>query len=202
MKKKFTTFSIFISVFLICSCNGSKVYFNSVVREKVEKNSIDLKSLQFYIDRTIELRREVSSSETAVSYGKLKEENGKKIHVIKLKKHTPGVCVGYTNDQVDISFEVGENKKLTFTTSSDPNEIKTYTIYADEWKREQYVLRKFNHKTVWRTGYFGKVMYNNQLFSIQPGGNGAGILVKKRRVNQSEIKKDKMQGRKVGKNTQ
>ena len=98
----------------ITSCSVPKSYFTVGIRTKVESKSIPINKLQFYVDRDVELRRELSSGDMKVSSGKVKFENGKYIHIILLKKYTPGICTNYYDNAVDISFELGDGKNLTF----------------------------------------------------------------------------------------
>ena len=65
-----------ISAILFASCSTPKTYFNSAVRTQVERSAIPLEKLQFYVDRDVEIRREVASSSAKVSSGIIKLENG------------------------------------------------------------------------------------------------------------------------------
>jgi len=85
----------------------------SGTRTRVEtKSPVD--KLQFYVDRDIVLKRTLTSGETKIVSGIVKIEQGKQVNIILIKKNTAGICTKYTNNTLDISFEEGPDKVLTF----------------------------------------------------------------------------------------
>lgn len=173
---------LFLITFALASCSGPKSYFTVGVRAKVESKSIVLSKLQFYVDRDVELRRELSSTDAKVTSGKVEFENGKYIHIILLKKYTPGVCTNYYDGKVDISFELGDGKYLTFGVSNGANSETIYQIFAQEWINSENI---------------GKVIYDDKTYYIQPNGVDASLMIKKSVVDKLEIKKRVMTGRKL-----
>lgn len=163
----------------LSSCNR-KSYFTMATRANLENNNVELKKIQYYIDKDVELKREMTSGDVKVTSGKVKLENGKYVHIIYLKKHTPGVCTSYTNSHLDISFEIGDDKVLTFSTPKSKSSYDAYQITADEWNSS-----------------YGKITYEGKEFYIQPGGSNAKLMIKKKVANKSEVKKRKMKGRKL-----
>ncbi|MGP8215727.1 MAG: hypothetical protein ACLQQ4_09215 [Bacteroidia bacterium] len=167
----------------ITSC-VPKSFFTTEIRTKVEADSIPLSKLQFYVDRDVELRREVSSANTKVTSGQVKFENGKYVHIILLKKFTPGVCTQVHKNSIEISFDMGDGKTLTFgvTAMASPNEI--YRLFANEWINEDI-------------GRIGKIKYDNETYYIQPGGADARLMIKKSVIANLTVEKKTMSGVKV-----
>jgi hypothetical protein len=96
-------------VLLLTSCSSSKIYFSTLVRQKVENTGTPLTQLQYYVDTDVELSREILKDETKVTSGIVRFENGKNLNIITLKRNTPGVCTKVLPDKVLISFEIGDD---------------------------------------------------------------------------------------------
>ena len=69
----------------LAACSSSKVYFSTQVRQKVENTGTPLTQLQYYVDRDVELSREILKDETKVTSGVVRFENGKNLNIITLK---------------------------------------------------------------------------------------------------------------------
>lgn len=164
----------------LCSC-APMSYFTEGIRNKVEARNIEVDKLQFYIDRDVELRREVTSGNAKVTSGKVKFENGKFINIIILKEGTRGVCTKINDKELEIAFEVGENKSLVFGSSNDKDLSAIYHIYAQEWVK----------------GRTGKITYDNESYYIQPEGARAQLMIQKSAVDKLEVKTRKMKGVKI-----
>ena len=115
------------------SCRSSKTYFTPQIRTKVENAGINLNKIQFYVDRDMELKREITKEEASVTKGKVKIIDGKYINIIDLEKYTPGICSATFPDKILVSFETGENKALTFGKTRDASATDPYKILAFEW---------------------------------------------------------------------
>jgi hypothetical protein len=137
--------------------------------------------LQYYVDRDVELRRVLESGDATVTSGKVKFENGKYVHIILLKKNTPGVCVSSKESSwMSISFEEGDGKNINFGIPRDGNEYAGYTIYAQKWNNN-----------------YGEITYDGKTYYIQPSGSLAVLLIKKSVVDRMEVDKRVMKGRKI-----
>lgn len=183
MNQRTYLFALLAIIFI--SCTAPKSYFTNEVKKKLETDKIPLSKLQFYIDKNVELRRELSSGETTVSFGKVKFENGKYLHIIYLKKYTPGVCTKSGANSIDISFETGDHKNLTFTVEKNATSESIYKINADEWINQPGL------------GSIGKITYDKQTYYIQSGGFGARLMINKKVTDKSEVKTRVMSGRTV-----
>ena len=169
-----------ISAVLFASCSTPKTYFNTSVRTQVERSAIALDKLQYYVDRDVEIRREVASSSAKVASGVIKLENGKYVNIITLKKNTPGVCTKAYADKMDISFEVGEGKYLTFGKLKNSDVYAAYTLYANSWLNN-----------------LGEINYDGQRYYILPQGSEARLMIKKNVLHTIKVDKREMNGRKV-----
>lgn len=163
------------------SCGSSKSYFTTDVRNRVEKMNVSLDKLQYYVDRDVELRRELESGDASVSSGQVKFENGKYVHIILLKKNTPGVCVKSSGTGwISVSFEDGEGKKINFGKPKDGSDYAAYQIYADKWNKS-----------------YGEITYDGKTYYIQPSGSNAVLMIRKSVVDRLEVEKRVMKGRKI-----
>ncbi len=167
-------------IVVFTSCSSSKVYFSPNIRKKVENTGTPLSQLQYYIDRDVEISREILKGETKVTSGVVRFENGKDLNIITLKKNTPGVCTQALADKVYISFEVGEGKYLTFGRTKNGNDYDPYRILANSW-----------------IGDFGSINYEGKKYFIH-SGTEASILIKTSELNKMEVNKRQMKGRVVG----
>ena len=164
---------------ILAACSTPKTYFTRDVRNSVETSSIPLTKLQFYVDRDVELKREVASGATKVTAGMVKYENGKYVNIITLKKNTPGVCTKVYGDKIDVAFETGDGKHLTFG-KLQRDDRAPYTLYADSWGPD-----------------LGAISYDGQKYFIMPSGAEARLMIKKNVLNTSKVDKREMKGVKV-----
>src|SRR6478672_11811677 len=105
-----TTIPCLLLLATLAACGSSKSYFTVDTRNRLEEKSISVDQLQYYIDKDVELRRELASGETKVKSGKVIMENGKYINIVLLKSGTLGVCTAADKNSLDIDFEDGDNK--------------------------------------------------------------------------------------------
>lgn len=168
-----------LAALTVSACSTPKTYFTPAVRSTIESNSIPVNKLQFYVDRDVELRREVASGTAAVTAGIIKFENGKYVNIITLKRNTPGVCTKVYEDKIDVSFEIGEGRFLTFGKLKRDSRAP-YTLYADNWGRE-----------------LGEIRYDGKNYYILPSGAEARLMIKKNALNTLKVEKREMKGRKV-----
>ena len=171
-------FLVVISV-LFTACSSSKTYFSNQIRRKVENSGTDITQLQYYIDRDVELSREIVKGGTKVTSGEVRFENGKSLDIITLKKNTPGVCTKALSDKIFISFEVGEDKFLTFGRTKYTSDKDPYRILANSW-----------------IGNYGAITYEGSRYFIHSGSD-ASIMIKTSQLNNIEVNKRKMKGRTI-----
>jgi hypothetical protein len=177
--KKYLYLVVSASALILASCGSGKTYFTPEIRTKIETNSIQLTSVQFYVDRDIELTRVLESGQTHVTAGSVKFENGQYVNVIQLKKFTPGVCTMVTPNSLSISFEVGNNTYLNFGRTRAGTEQDPYRILADSWVSD-----------------YGLITYEGKQYHIDQGGNAA-ILITTKWLNTKKVDVREMKGRTV-----
>lgn len=173
-------------VFSLAACSSTKSYFTVDTRSKVESKSISVDQLQYYIDKDVELRRELSSGETKVSSGKVITENGKYINIILLKAGTQGVCTGINKNTLDVSFESGDSKNIRFSVPERAGAGTVYSLSAEKW------LSNYN------SGEIGKITYDGQVYFMRFEGSRPKLMIKKSSNDKYEVNKRVMSGRKIG----
>ena len=186
MRRGMTKVILFFFVICVLASCSPRLYFTVEQRNLVEHNSLSLTSLQYYVDKDVVLKREVSSQEaTTLRSGEVKVESGKYIHIITLRKNTPGVCTRVVDSRrLNISFEMGDGKYLTFGVSQSAKLSDIYEIFANEWKNN-----------------IGKIIYDGKEYYIQTNATGgsvkAQLMFKKLTKDQLKVEKNTMKGRKV-----
>jgi len=166
-----------IAAATFASCSSSKTYFSTQIRRKVESSGTPLTQLQYYIDRDVELSREILKDETKVTSGIVRFENGKNLNIITLKKNTPGVCTKVLPDKILVSFEVGDDKFLTFGKTKYATDTDPYKVLANSW-----------------IGDYGSITYEGKNYFIH-SGTEASIMIKTSELTKEEVNKRKMKGR-------
>ena len=177
--RSFQSYVVIALASLLVSCSSSKTYFTPQIRQKIESSGTQLTQLQFYIDRDVELSREIVQGETKVTSGTVRFENGKSLNIILLKKNTPGVCTDVAPDKVLLSFEIGDGKILTFGRSKNGTTDDAYKILANSW-----------------ISNYGMINYEGKKYFIHKGTD-ASIKIKTSELNRVDVNKRKMAGRKV-----
>src|SRR6201995_805429 len=97
MRRILTVILCFMSLTLLFSCSSSKklsnyVPFTKDLRQKLEKENIDLKQVQFYVDQKLVLNRNLGDQKVQVTSGVVRLENGKYVNEVIIPAFTPGVC--------------------------------------------------------------------------------------------------------------
>lgn len=169
-------------LFILAGCTTPKSFFTVDTRARIEYKKEPLNQLQFYIDRDVELRRELASNDVKIKSGKVAFENGRYVNIILLKKFTPGVCTEASEGKLKITFDTGLDNTLSFGVKKTAKSSDAYQLMADRWVNS-----------------IGRVFYNDEMYYIQPAGADAKLMVNKSAVNKSEIDKHVMKGVKIPK---
>jgi hypothetical protein len=172
------------------SCSSSSklakncVPFTRDLKLKLEKDNIDLKQVQFYVDQKLVLSRNLGEQKVEVHSGVVKLENGKYINEVIIPAFTPAVCEGTDNDKVMVSFEKGNNK-LAFGPGSGYT-FNEFVLYGTEWKNGS-----------------ASVTYNSSKFRASCGScsdvASVTLLIKKKEVEKLDRKSRTLKGRTVSK---
>ncbi len=138
MRRISTVILCFIGASFLFSCSSSRkmaknyVPFTRDLKQKLEKENIDLKQVQFYVDQKLILSRNLGDQKLEVKSGVVKLENGKYINDVIIPSFTPGICESTDNDKLMINFEKGNND-LAFGPGSGYT-FNDYVLYGTEWK--------------------------------------------------------------------
>jgi hypothetical protein len=174
---------------LLSSCSSSKklssyVPFTRDLKQKLEKENIDLKQVQFYVDQKLILNRNLGDQKVVVSSGVVKLENGKYINEVIIPTLTPGLCDVVDGDKLMISFEKGNNA-LAFGPGSGYS-FNQYVLYGTEWKNGTALVTYDSNKYRARCGSCSDVA-------------SATLVIKKSVLDKMERKSRTLKGRTVGK---
>ena len=148
-------------------CPSCKIYFTQKVRRGIERNNLNLKTIQYYNSGEILLSRLVKKDKhRASSGGVLKYRSGKLTEQIKIFKLTPGICVQHNMDTLYMSFGKDKKFKLPFKN-----------------KREYYQLNSTN----------GKIIVNNIEFDLLKGKTSI-LIIQKHDTKIRTIRKKTLRG--------
>jgi hypothetical protein len=189
--KFLSTLSI-ILVLALSSCSTlQKSYFTVDTRKRVEERAIPVEKLQFYIDKDIELRRELTARDAKVTSGKVVFENGKYVNIILLRAGTSGVCTLALNNTLDISFENGDNKNIRFNVPERAASGAVYSLFSDQWMKTYKNTYDPNISEV------GKIIYDGDVYFMRFSGDRPKLMIQKTAQDKYQVNKRVMSGRKV-----
>ncbi len=160
----------------------SFVPFTNDLRQKLERENIDLKQVQFYVDQKIILSRYMGSQKAEVTSGVVKFENGQYINEVIVPAFTPGICEDLVNERLMISFEKGNNN-IAFGLGSGYT-ANDYVIYGTDWKNGTTVVTFDSNKFRARCGSCSDVA-------------SAMLMVRKSEMDKIQKKTRTLKGRKV-----
>lgn len=139
MRRFFAVLLSLASMTFLFSCSSSRktsrdsyVPFTRDLKQRLERDNIDLKQVQFYIDQKLILSRNLGDQKVEVSSGVVKLENGKFINEVIVPAFTPGICESTDNDKLMVSFEKGNND-IAFGPGSGYT-FNKYVLYGTEWR--------------------------------------------------------------------
>ena len=189
--KIITTLSI-ISLIALSSCSTlQRSYFTVDTRKRVEERAIPVEKLQFYVDKDVELRRELSARDAKVNSGKVVFENGKYVNIIILRAGTLGVCTQKLNNSLEVSFESGDNKNIRFAVPERATSNTVYSLFADQWVSSPNTFNPSNISQV------GKIVYDGEVYYMRFNGERPRLMIQKSARDKYEVNKRVMTGRKV-----
>ncbi|TLV01291.1 hypothetical protein [Dyadobacter luticola] len=177
--KKLFTVVLFMSVAFGCTTMNSVPLSNYTVftedlRRDLEAANIPLNKVQFFNDKGINIRREVSDpNDIKVNpEGQITMSNGKSIQTINVLPFTPGVSLGSDNGVLYVSWD---------DTQQDTKGMK-FNLSGQNYFLDVLPNNKFEYK--------------ERTFDLQ-GGQGARLFVKKDLLKQVKNQRETLKGRKV-----
>lgn len=191
MRRIFAAASLASMIFLFSCSSSRKVTKDNVVpftrdlRQRLEKDNIDLRQVQFYIDQKLILSRNLGDQKLEVHSGVVKMENGRYINEVIVPAFTPGICDTTQSDKLMVSFEKGNND-LAFGPGSGYT-INQYVLYGTEWKNGTAAVTFDSNKFRARCGTCSDVA-------------SVTLVVRKSEIDKIDRKSRTLKGRVVNKN--
>ena len=176
---------LFVGLALIAAVSGctttnsipftNYTVFTEDLRKDLENAGIPLSKVQFFNDKAITIRREVSDpNDIKVNpEGKISINNGKSIQTINVRLFTPGVALGSSSGAISVSWD---------DTQTDKKGMK-FNLSGQNYFLDILPNNKFNYK--------------DRTFDLQ-SGNGARLFVSKDLLKQVSNHRETLKGRKVG----
>lgn len=110
------------------------VPFTKELNDKLIKNNIDVKMVQYYIDQQLVLTRYVDNDNVSVKNGIVKFSNGKYVNEIIIPANTPVLCESIEGDGMRVSAEKGGNT-FKFLNSKQYSPVN-YIFNPDKWNKD------------------------------------------------------------------
>ena len=158
------------------------VPFTRELKQRLERENIDIRQVQFYVDQKLIMSRYLDNEKAQVTSGVVKLENGRYINEVIVPPFTPGVCEDVKNENLMINFEKGSND-LGFGIGSNYS-ANQYVLYGYDWKNGTAVVNFDNNKFRVRCGTCTDVA-------------SARLMIRKSVVDKNEKKTRVLEGRKV-----
>ena len=171
-----------VTIGALSSC-GMKVPYTEDIKKEYGLDAERLKNVQFYTSAPIILERTASSgSSQTASDGSLVTTNNKEQEQIIINPQTKCVFEKFGKDgSVDIRFEVGQNKTITFNVRPNGNGTS----------------QKFYLVAVWKQNTGGTIEYANETYSTPADSGLAYLMVKVRKSGKTKRKARVVKGMKV-----
>lgn len=160
--------------------DSAYVPFTNKLKDRILKNDLDLKKVQFFIDQKLILKRSLGTRKVNKS-GVLLFENGEYVQEVIIPKYTPGVCDSINGNKLMVSFEL-QNNDLQFGPGLYTPDY--FMLYGRNW-----------------TNGVGDLTYDNQTYKVSCGScsfaTEAKLVVKKSQADKIDTKQRVAKGRKV-----
>lgn len=173
-------FAALITGALLLQACAPKILFNHDLRQNLQTRAVMPEQLQFYIDRDVELRREINTDNTRLNAGTVQLVKGKKTELISIPKFTPGVCLKQTDGSLQVAFEGNNERYLTFMETADNNGVLVYRLVSKRNSNQEY-----------------EVKYGNETYYLNETDAGAAILIKRKLNSREKTKTHVVKGRKL-----
>lgn len=182
MKKRNSSIAIILIFSVLLPLNSCKVPLTSTLKANIENKDLKLGKVQFYLSKKFELWRKTTQNEAQIKRGKVKFKDGAYYEIIVFKEGLPGIAEYYGKTLVEVRFEQGKDKKLTFSY---------------DYNKDHYML-KYNQNSYGEGN--GSLKYGDYTFRVIHSGDYKSRPFLKVKKNQSkEVNRDvrKAKGMKV-----
>ncbi len=156
MKIKYLYLVLILMILTSCS---KKIFFTNEVKKKIDEKELNIKRVQFYNSEKIILSRSIPHDEAEITNGEVKFENGQFIEEVLIRQGTPGICDEGDKKELDISFERGGDKVITFKL----NELTGYYEIAVDYQPDG----------------LNTIVYDSIRYKIQPSSENAKLMIRK-----------------------
>lgn len=165
---------------LLFGACAPKIMFNHDIRKNLQSRNVPPDKLQFYIDREVELRREITTDNTRLSAGTVKLEKGKRIEIIAIPQFTPGICLNQTDSSLQIAFEGNNERYLIFSETVNSNGVLIYSLQTQEDTNGQI-----------------RVKYGSEMYYLNKTDAQASVLIKRKLNRKEKTRTRTVKGRKL-----
>ena len=179
MKALKTILSVGVMTVLLSSCGPSLSYFTQDLYDQNYWTEAELKRIQFYLSKSIVLRRELSGSKSEIISGEIKLVDGRKVEEVIIPQRTPGVVVLIPkSNRLAVSFDTKDESYLVF--GPNPKYSNRYGLLASEWKRNS-----------------GIVTFEGKKWRVENESAYAALMVDLKKINKVSVDSRRATGRKV-----
>lgn len=180
MRKQSLVLFGFAALFLLASCSPKLTPFTQDLNEEFGWSENELQKIQFYVSRTIVLRREFSKGSSEIVSGKIKMVDGKKVEEVVINSGTPGVVLFQPKtNRLAISFEDGSKERFLMF-GPNPKADDKFVLLASDWNKRQ-----------------GKITYENKTWYTPTSSAYAALMIDLRKIRQTKINSRRASGRSV-----
>ena len=171
-------FPALLLLLLGTACSPRLTPFTEQLYDDFGWSQDDLKQIQFYVSRDIDMKRQLNAGASRIEGGKIRIENGREVEVITIQRGTPGVFLFSPKaDRFAVSFESDDSQFLMF----GPSPVSS----------GRFVLRgDFNRNS-------GLVTYGDRKYSVDNTAGYASLLVDLRKITKTQRKSRVARGRKI-----
>lgn len=180
MKALKTIVSLFFMAVFLSSCGPTLSYFTQNLYEQNSWTESELKRIQFYLSKSIVLRRELTGSKSEIVSGEIKLVDGRKVEEVVIPKGTPGVMLFQPKEsRFAVSFDA-KNDDSYLVFGPNPKASNRYVLLASKWDRKS-----------------GIVTFEGKKWRVDNESAYSSLMVDLKKVNKVSVDSRRATGRRV-----
>lgn len=148
------------------ACTPKLIPFTHDVRDTLNERGLSITAVQFYNSREIGLSAMDPTDDVGVNKGVVELSNEKNIKEVVVLGETPGKCINEYNDRLDVTFETGGSRFLSFMKKDPADPYSTYRLAVTE-KGEG----------------FNRILYDNEQYYLEKDSEYAVLMIQKNKLN-------------------
>ena len=169
-----------LGLLALTACSPRLTPFTQDLHEEFGWSESELKKIQFYVSRTIVLRREFNKGSSEIVSGKIKMVDGRKVEEVVIESGTPGVVLFQPKtNRLAVSFEEGSKERFLMF-GPNPKAADKFVLLASSWDRNK-----------------GKVTYENKSWYTSTQSAYAALMVDLRKIRRTKVNSRRAGGRSV-----